>query len=282
MRAFKPSRIPFIPIVAVVLSWFAAGPLAASDRFITVASTTSTENSGLFAHILPQFQRETGIAVRVVAVGTGQAMTIAERGDADVLFVHHRPSEDKFVADGFGVGRRDVMYNDFLIVGPAADPARIQNVADVTAALAKIAAANAIFISRGDDSGTHKLERTLWSTAGVDVSAASGSWYREAGASMGGTLNIASAVDGYTLSDRGTWLSFRNRGSLTVLLEGDQRLRNPYGVILVNPARHPHVKAADGQAFIEWLTSPRGQAAIADFKIDGETLFFPDAQAGGS
>ncbi len=270
-----------VAIIGFILAPVAASELAAAQRYITVASTTSTENAGLFAHLLPLFRRDTGIAVRVVAVGTGQAISIAERGDADVLLVHHRPSEDQFVAGGFGVGRRDVMYNDFVLVGPAADPARIQHVADVTAALAKIAAANAIFISRGDDSGTHKLERALWAAAGVDARTASGTWYREAGASMGATLNMASALDGYALSDRATWISFQNKGALAVLIEGDQRLLNPYGVILVNAGRHPHVKAADGQAFIDWLTSQRGQAAIAAFKINGEALFFPNAPGGG-
>lgn len=274
-------KLSLYPVVALLVV-LAALPAFAAERFITVASTTSTENSGLFGSLLPKFQQETGIEVRVVAVGTGQAIKNAERGDADVLFVHHKPSEETFVAQGFGVNRRDVMYNDFIVVGPQDDPAGIKGNADVVAALGQIAAKQAPFVSRGDDSGTHKLELSLWEAAGVDVKRASGSWYREAGSGMGATLNTASGLNGYTISDRGTWSSFKNKGSLVPLVEGDSRLFNQYGVILVNPAKHPHVKAKEAQAFIDWLVSDRGQQAIADFRIGGEQLFFPNAKQGGS
>ncbi|MCB2100794.1 MAG: substrate-binding domain-containing protein [Rhodobacterales bacterium] len=249
----------------------------AADRFITVASTTSTQNSGLFGFILPKFQAATGIEVRVVAVGTGKAIRMAQDGDADVLFVHHRPSEEKFVAEGFGVKRFDVMYNDFVIVGPQADPAGIKGGKDAAAAMKTIADAKAPFASRGDDSGTHKKEKGLWKAAGVDAAAASGTWYRETGSGMGATLNTAVAMNAYALTDRGTWLSFKNRGDLVVVVEGDPRLFNPYGVILVSAKKHPHVKSADGQAFIDWLVSKDGQQAIADFKVGGEQLFTPSA-----
>ena len=254
----------------------------AADRFITVASTTSTENSGLFRHLLPLFQQDTGIEVRVVAVGTEQAIELAQRGDADVLFVHHQPSEEKFVAEGFGVARFDVMYNDFVVVGPRTDPAGVKGLTDVATALAQVATKQAIFVSRGDDSGTHKLELSLWKTAGVDVAAASGTWYREAGAGMGATLNTASGLDAYSLTDRGTWISFKNRGNLIILVEGDSRLFNQYGVMLVNPKKHPHVKATDGQTFIDWLLSDKGQQAIATFRIEDEQAFFPNARKTGS
>ena len=249
----------------------------AGERFITVASTTSTQNSGLFDHVLPLFEGRTGIAVRVVAVGTGQALRLARSGDADVLFVHHRPSEECFVAEGFGAERFDVMYNDFVVVGPAADPAGVRGLTNAAAALQKIARARAVFASRGDDSGTHKKERALWRAAGVDAAAASGTWYRETGSGMGATLNTAAAIGAYALADRGTWLAFKNKAGLQVLVEGDARLFNPYGVILVNPAKFPHVKARDGQAFIDWLTSKEGQAAIASFRVGGERLFTPNA-----
>ena len=255
----------------------AASPAPGVQRFITLASTTSTENSGFFQAILPRFEQATGIAVRVVAVGTGQAIRMAQRGDADLLLVHHKPSEEQFVAAGFGVERHEVMYNDFVLVGPQDDPAGIGGGSDAVDALARIAAQRAVFVSRGDDSGTHKRELALWRAAGIDVGAASGTWYRESGAGMGTTLNIASGMDTYTLTDRGTWLNFSNKGGLVVLVEGDRRLFNPYGVILVNPARHPHVKAADGQAFIDWLLSPVGQGAIAAYRIDGQPVFFPNA-----
>jgi tungstate transport system substrate-binding protein len=259
-----------------------AMPTGAAERYITVASTTSTENSGLFGSILPKFQQATGIEVRVVAVGTGQAIKNAERGDADVLFVHHQPSEEQFVAQGFGVKRYDVMYNDYVLLGPQADPAGVTGMKDVVAALSKIAAAAAPFVSRGDDSGTHKLELSLWEAAGINVDKASGSWYREAGSGMGATLNTASGLNAYTISDRGTWISFKNRGRLAIVVEGDARLFNQYGVIPVNPAKHPHVKAKDGQAFTNWLISEQGQKAIADFRVEGQQLFFPNAKKAGS
>ncbi len=270
-----PIRILSAAIIAASLTP-AAG---AAERFITVASTTSTKNSGLFDHIVPLFEKKTGIQVRVVAVGTGQAIRLARNGDADVLFVHHRPSEEKFVADGFGVRRFAVMVNDFLIAGPTDDPAHIAGMRDAAAALKKIARARAPFVSRGDDSGTHKKELALWWAAGVDTARASGTWYRETGSGMGATLNTASAMQAYALADRGTWLSFKNRAGLRILVEGDTRLFNPYGIILVNPERHPHVKADLGREFIAWLISPEGQAAIGDFRINGEILFKPNATA---
>jgi tungstate transport system substrate-binding protein len=275
-KIFLQLRITVVGLMACALSVMAA------DRFITVASTTSTDNSSLFHYLLPLFQRDTGIEVRVVAVGTGQAIELAQRGDADVLFVHHKPSEEKFVAEGFGVTRFDVMYNDFVVVGPRTDPAGVRGMTDVAAALAQIAAKHAIFVSRGDDSGTHKLEVSLWKAAGVDVAAASGTWYRAAGAGMGATLNTASGLDAYTLTDRGTWISFKNRGNLAILIEGDSRLFNQYGVMLVSPKKHPHVKAADSQTFIDWLLSDKGQQAIAAFRIEGEQAFFPNARKSGS
>jgi len=275
-KIFLPLSIVVACLVADTLSAIAA------DRFITVASTTSTENSGLFRHLLPLFQQDTGIEVRVVAVGTGQAIELAQRGDADVLFVHHKPSEEKFVAEGFGVARFDVMYNDFVVVGPRTDPAGVKGMTDVAAALAQVAAKQAIFVSRGDDSGTHKLELSLWKAAGVNVAAVSGTWYREAGSGMGTTLNTASGLEAYSLTDRGTWISFKNRGNLAILIEGDKRLFNQYGVMLVSPNKHPHVKAMDGQKFIDWLLSDTGQQAIAAFRIEGEQAFFPNARKTGS
>jgi tungstate transport system substrate-binding protein len=258
------------------------GPALAQDQFITVASTTSTENSGLFGELLPKFQEETGIEVRGVAVGTGQAIELARNGDADVLFVHHKPSEEQFVAEGFGVERHEVMYNDFVIVGPASDPAGIKGSKDVVDALTKIAAAQAPFASRGDDSGTHKAELALWEKAGVDVAAASGSWYRETGSGMGPTLNTAAGMDAYALTDRGTWLSFENPQNLEIVVEGDPRLFNQYGIILVNPEKHPHVKAELGQTFIDWVLSDAGQQVIAEFRINGQQAFFPNAKSGQS
>jgi tungstate transport system substrate-binding protein len=244
---------------------------------ITVASTTSTEQSGLFGYLLPRFKEATNIGVKVVAVGTGQALDIGRRGDADVVFVHDRPAEEKFMAEGQGVRRFDVMYNDFVIVGPKSDPAHIAGEKDVAEALRKIAAAKAPFISRGDRSGTHEAELRLWKQAGIDVTAAKDGWYREIGQGMGPALNMASSSNAYLLSDRGTWLSFKNRGDLAILTEGDKRLFNQYGVMLVNPAKHPNVKAKEGQAFIDWLISPKGQQIIARYKIGGEQLFFPNA-----
>ena len=255
---------------------------AAEDRFIIVQSTTSTEQSGLFGHLLPLFQAKTGIEVRVVAVGTGQAIRNARNGDGDVLLVHAKPDEEQFVADGQGVKRFDVMYNDFVLVGPQGDPAGVAGMTDVTAALAKIAAAQAPFVSRGDDSGTHKAELKLWQAAGVDAKAASGTWYRETGSGMGPTLNTAAGMNGYALTDRGTWLSFQNRGDLAILVQGDDRLFNQYGVILVSPDKHPNVKADLGQEFVDWLVGPEGQQAIAAFKINGEQLFFPNAHPSAS
>ena len=249
----------------------------AQDRAITVASTTSTEQSGLFGYLLPLFSKAEGIGVKVVAVGTGQALDIGRRGDADVVFVHDRPAEDRFMAEGQGVKRFDVMYNDFVIVGPKSDPAHIDGERDVVDALRKIAAAKAPFISRGDHSGTHEAELRLWKEAGVDITAGRGQWYREIGQGMGPALNMASSSNAYLLSDRGTWLAFKNRGDLAILTEGDKRLFNQYGVMLVNPAKHPNVKAKDGQAFIDWLISPKGQETIASYKVGGEQLFFPNA-----
>jgi tungstate transport system substrate-binding protein len=253
------------------------GSATAQDRFIMVASTTSTEQSGLFGYLLPRFFEASGIKVKVVAVGTGQALDIGRRGDADVVFVHDKPAEEKFLGEGFATRRHDVMYNDFIVVGPKADPAHIAGDKDVADALRRIAAAKAPFISRGDRSGTHEAELRLWKIAGIDVAPAKGDWYREIGQGMGPALNMASSSNAYLLSDRGTWLSFKNKGDLAVLTEGDKRLFNQYGVMLVNPAKHPAVKAGDGQAFIDWLISPKGQETIAGYKVGGEQLFFPNA-----
>ena len=272
-------KFPIRLMAAALLAAAFIPAASAAEKFITVASTTSTQNSGLFDYILPLFKKKTGIEVRVVAVGTGQAIRLARNGDADILLVHHRPSEEKFVAEGFGVKRFDVMYNDFIIAGPKDDPAKVAGMTDAVAALKKIAGARAAFVSRGDDSGTHKKELGLWRAAGVDVKKASGTWYRETGSGMGATLNTASAMQGYALADRGTWLSFKNRAGLRIQVQGDKRLFNPYGVILVNPKKHPHVKAALGREFIAWLISPEGQAAIGTFKVNGQVLFKPNATA---
>ncbi|WP_025037751.1 substrate-binding domain-containing protein [Bradyrhizobium sp. DOA9] len=261
--------------IGAVLLWSTIA--FAQDRTITVASTTSTEQSGLFGHLLPLFAKAEGIGVKVVAVGTGQALDIGRRGDADVVFVHDKPAEDKFMSEGQGVKRFDVMYNDFVIIGPKSDPAQISGSKDVAEALRKIAAAKAPFISRGDKSGTHAAELRLWKEAGVDLSAGKDTWYREIGQGMGPALNMASSSNAYLLSDRGTWLSFKNRGELAILTEGDKRLFNQYGVMLVNPEKHPNVKAKEGKAFIDWLVSPQGQDAIAGYKVGGEQLFFPNA-----
>ncbi|MEY4862324.1 MAG: extracellular tungstate binding protein precursor [Pseudomonadota bacterium] len=266
-------------LVSFSSSAFAQSDATSAGGFITVASTTSTEQSGLFKHLLPIFTRESGIAVRVVALGTGQALDTARRGDADVVFVHDEAAELRFVSEGFGVKRSAVMYNDFIIVGPKADPAKASG-KDVLAGLRAIAVARVPFASRGDKSGTHAAELRYWKSADIDLGAARGSWYRETGSGMGPTLNLASAQGAYALTDRGTWLAFKNRGDLVPLVEGDQRLFNQYGVILVNPARHAHVKQAAGQRFIDWLVSPTGQSAIAAYQINGEQLFFPNAQAG--
>jgi tungstate transport system substrate-binding protein len=263
--------------IAIALLWASWTAAFAQDRTITVASTTSTEQSGLFGYLLPIFSKASGVAVKVVAVGTGQALDIGRRGDADVVFVHDRPAEDKFMGEGQGVKRFDVMYNDFVIVGPKSDGAHIAGDKDVVDAFRKIAAAKAPFVSRGDHSGTHEAELRLWKDAGIDIAAARGHWYREIGQGMGPALNMAASSNAYLLSDRGTWLSFKNRGDLVILTEGDKRLFNQYGVMLVNPAKHPNVKARDGQAFVDWLISPKGQEAIAGYKVGGEQLFFPNA-----
>ena len=261
----------------MILVGSCGAPAVAQDRSIIVASTTSTEQSGLFGFLLPKFTDRTGIAVKVVAVGTGQALDIGRRGDADVVFVHDRPAEDKFMAEGQGVRRFDVMYNDFVVVGPQADPARIGGGKDVVQAFRKIAAARQTFISRGDRSGTNEAELRIWQSAGSVPDATKDNWYRSIGQGMGPALNMASASGAYLLSDRGTWLSFKNRGDLAILVQGDRRLLNQYGVMLVNPAKHSNVKVKDGQAFVDWLISPEGQRIIADYKIGGEQLFFPNA-----
>jgi tungstate transport system substrate-binding protein len=253
----------------------------ATGKYILVQSTTSTENSGLFDHLLPQFTKKTGIEVRVVAVGTGQAIKNAKNGDGDVLFVHDKPSEEKFVAEGWGVKRFDVMYNDFIVVGPSKDPAGIAGSKDVVAAFKKIADAKAPFVSRGDDSGTHKAELRLWQAASVDAKAASGTWYREAGSGMGATINTAVGMGAYVFTDRATWSSFKNRGDYRIAVEGDNKLFNQYGIILVNPAKHPKVKQAEGQAFIDWVLSKEGQGVIRSFTINGEQQFFPNASPTG-
>ena len=252
-------------------------PGRAQEKFIVVASTTSTEQSGLFGYLLPAFEKDTGIRVRVVAVGTGQALDIGRRGDADVVFVHDRPAEDKFMAENEGVRRYPVMYNDFMLVGPKGDPAKIGGGKDILEALRKVAAARAPFVSRGDKSGTHAAELRYWKAAGVDLDAVKGPWYRDTGSGMGPALNTAASMSAYILADRGTWLSFRNRADLAILVEGDRRLFNQYGVMLVNPDKHASVKKVLGQVFVDWLVSPRGQAVIAGYRIDGEQLFFPNA-----
>ena len=264
-----------LTILGLLLLALSPSP-ARAQRAITVASTTSTEQSGLFKHILPKFTGSTGIEVRIVALGTDQALDIGRRGDADVVFVHDKEAEEKFVAEAFGVTRHEVMYNDFVVVGPKSDPAGAAG-KDVQAALRRIATVKAPFISRGDRSGTHTAELRYWRDAGLDLAAIKGHWYKEIGQGMGPALNTASAQNAYVLSDRGTWLSFKNRGELAVLVEGDQRLFNQYGVMLVNPAKHAHVRAADGQAFIDWLVSGEGQKAIADYRVGDQPLFFPNA-----
>jgi tungstate transport system substrate-binding protein len=272
-----------VALLAAAVFALGAPPLAGQERLITVASTTSTEQSGLFKHILPMFERKTGIQVRVVALGTGQALDLARRGDADVVFVHAKAAEAKFLSEGNGVKRMPVMYNDFVLIGPKADPAGVAGGRDITDALKKILAKQSPFVSRGDKSGTHMAELALWKAAGVEIDKAkAGGWYRDTGQGMGPALNTASSMNAYALSDRGTWLSFKNRGDLAVLVEGDKRLFNQYGAILVNPDKHPSVKKELGQSFIDWVVSPEGQKAIADYRIGGEQLFFPNAdQAGG-
>ena len=268
-------RLPAL-FAGLALAAFATGEEA---RTITVASTTSTQNSGLFEYLLPKFTAETGIGVRVVAVGTGQAIRLATNGDADVLLVHHPASERKFVADGLGLARHPVMHNDFVVVGPGDDSAGIRGMTDVAKALRRIGDGEHVFVSRGDDSGTHKKELELWEAAGFDPGPASGAWYRESGSGMGTTLNTASAMGAYTLTDRASWVSFGNKAGLQLLVEGDARMHNPYSVIVVNPERHPHVHAAEAQAFADWLVSETGQRAIAAYRVDGQQLFFPDAAA---
>ncbi|MBZ9871304.1 extracellular solute-binding protein [Mesorhizobium sp. BR1-1-9] len=263
---------------ALVVLLMLAGGAPAQDQSIVVASTTSTQDSGLFDYILPLFEKKTGISVKVVAQGTGQALDTGRRGDADVVFVHAKAQEEKFIEEGFGVKRFDVMYNDFVLVGPKSDPAGVSGTKDIAAALIAIEAKKAAFVSRGDRSGTHSAELGLWKTAGIDIEAAKGPWYKEIGQGMGAALNAAAAMNAYTLSDRGTWLSFKNRGELDIALEGDKRLFNQYGVMLVNPRKHPSVKVEAGQRFIDWLVSPEGQKAIGEYKIDGQQLFFPNAQ----
>jgi len=266
----------FIATICLAL----AGTAQADDKFITVASTTSTANSGLFDALLPSFTEKTGIEVRVVAVGTGKAIRLARNGDADVLFVHHKPSEEKFVADGMGVERFDVMYNDFVMVGPKADPADIRGSQTAAEALRKISTAEAAFASRGDDSGTNKKEISLWKAAGIDPKGASGTWYRETGSGMGATLNVASGMNAYSMTDRATWLKFKNKGDLAILVEGDPVLFNQYGIILVNEKKHPHTKTKMGQTFVDWIVSADGQARINRYQIKGHQAFFANAQPG--
>jgi tungstate transport system substrate-binding protein len=276
--AFRISSLASAVLIGTLVHCVSA---AAQDRSIVVASTTSTEDSGLFDYLLPIFKAKTGIEVKVIAQGTGQALDTARRGDADVVFVHAKAQEERFLAEGFGVKRFDVMYNDFVLIGPKSDPAGVKG-RDIETALKAIQAKAAPFVSRGDRSGTHSGELALWKQAGIDISATKGSWYREIGQGMGAALNTASAMNGYVLSDRGSWISFKNRGDLDIVVEGDRRLFNQYGVMLVNPAKYPTVKQELGQAFVDWLVSPEGQAVIAGYKIDGQQLFFPDANRKGS
>jgi tungstate transport system substrate-binding protein len=267
--------------IALLLSLAVFGAQA-QERFITVASTTSTEQSGLFGYLLPIFEKKTGIKVRVVALGTGQALDLARRGDADVVFVHAKPAEEKFLAEGEGVKRYPVMYNDFVLIGPKSDPAKVAGGKDIVEALKKIQAAQAPFVSRGDRSGTHMAELDLWKVSGIDIDKVKGPWYRDVGQGMGPALNTASSMNAYVLSDRGTWLAFKNRGDLEIVVQGDKRLFNQYGVMLVNPAKHPNVKKDLGQTFVDWLVSKEGQEAIAGYKIDGQQLFFPNADQAGA
>ena len=273
MRSTLLARRSLLALVAIAL----LAPVAlAQEKSIVIASTTSTQDSGLFGHILPLFKAKTGIDVRVIAVGTGQALDTARRGDSDVVFVHAKSAEEKFLAEGFGVKRYPVMYNDFILIGPKNDPAGIKGMKDIVTALKTLKDKSATFISRGDKSGTHIAEINLWKLAGVDIAAEKGTWYKEIGQGMGAALNAAAASDAYVLSDRGTWLSFKNKGDLIIAVEGDKRLFNQYGVMLVNPAKHPYVKKEMGQRFIDWVISPEGQAAIAAYRIGGEQLFFPN------
>jgi len=268
-------------LTALITPTLSCGPAAAQEKSIVVASTTSTQDSGLFGHILPMFKAKTGIDVKVVAQGTGQALDTGRRGDADVVFVHAKAQEEKFVADGFGVKRFDVMYNDFILVGPKSDPAKVKGSKDILAGLKTINDNAAPFVSRGDKSGTHSAELALWKAAGLDPAGTKPTWYREIGQGMGAALNTASAMGGYVLADRGTWLSFKNKGDLEIVLEGDKRLFNQYGIILVNPAKHAHIKKEMGQQFIDWVISAEGQGAIRSYQIDGQQLFFPNATVSG-
>lgn len=276
----NPTRRTLAAYFAALLAYatLGTGILRAEDKFITVASTTSTEQSGLFGYLLPIFEKKTGIQVRVVALGTGQALDTARRGDADLVFVHDKAAEEKFLAEGYALERRDVMYNDFILIGPKDDPAKIGGGKDVLEALRKIETTKSPFVSRGDKSGTHAAELRYWKAAGVDLDAAKGPWYKDVGAGMGPALNTASSLGAYILADRGTWLNFKNRGDLKILVEGDNKLFNQYGVMVVNPAKHPHVKKDLAQQFADWVVSPEGQKTIADYKIGGEQLFFPNAK----
>jgi tungstate transport system substrate-binding protein len=278
MRIVPTRRI----FLAATLVTALCAPALAQEKSIVVASTTSTEDSGLFGYLLPLFRQATGITVKVIAQGTGQALDTARRGDADVAFVHARAAEEKFIAEGAGVKRYPVMYNDFVLIGPKDDPAGIKGTNDIVAALKAIQQKGAPFVSRGDRSGTHQAELALWKDAGIDIATAKGPWYRDIGQGMGAALNTAAAMNAYVLSDRGTWISFKNRADLMIAVEGDKKLFNQYGVILVNPAKHPNVKKEEGQAFIDWLISPAGQQAIAGYKIDGQQLFFPNANVPGA
>ncbi len=271
-----------LPAVVLAALMLAAAPVASAQKFITVASTTSTEQSGLFKHLLPVFTKRSGIEVRVVALGTGQSLDMARRGDADVVFVHARSLEEKFISEGHGVKRQPVMYNDFVLIGPKSDPAKVAGGKDITEALKKIRGAQAPFVSRGDRSGTHTAEIALWKQAGIDIATEKGPWYRDTGQGMGPALNSASSMNGYILADRATWLAFKNRGDLAIVVEGDKRLFNQYGVILVNPEKHKSVKREMGQAFIDWIVSPEGQKTIADYKIGADQLFFPNANDAGA
>lgn len=277
MKAVRSRCATMISALALALVILPAAVLA-QGAFITVASTTSTEQSGLFGHLLPLFEKASGIKVRVVALGTGQALDMARRGDADVVFVHDPAAEKKFVDEGHGVGYKQVMYNDFVLIGPRVDPARIAGGKDIVEALRRVASSQSAFVSRGDKSGTHAAELRFWKQAGVDLAARKGGWYRETGSGMGPALNTASGMNAYILADRGTWLAFKNRGELAIAIEGDQRLFNQYGIMLVNPARHAHVKKAQGEAFIDWIVSAEGQSAIAAYKVGGEQLFFPNTK----
>ena len=270
------NKILATTLTAVMLTIFSSTAFA-QEKSIVLSSTTSTEQSGLFGFILPIFKMKTGIDVKVVAVGTGQALDIGRRGDADVVFVHDKPAEEKFVSEGYATKRIEVMYNDFVLIGPKSDPAKVVGGKDIKIAFQKIAAAQAPFVSRGDKSGTHAAELRYWKDSGVAV-APTPTWYKETGSGMGPALNTASAMNGYILADRATWLAFKNRGDLTILVQGDPKLFNQYGVMLVNPAKHPHVKKAEGQAFIDWIISKSGQDVIASYQISGEQLFFPNAK----